>query len=85
MAGPKLEMALQDLQDAINELDSTILTTASKFRDTASQTASSDSDLPVEMVRAELQALRQMISQANALIGSASAASKDIDTDEVLH
>ena len=61
MAGPKLEMALQGLQDAINELDSTILTTASKFCDTASQTASSDSDLPVEMVRAELQALRQMI------------------------
>jgi len=85
MAGPKLEMALQGLQDAINELDSTILTTASKFRYTASQTASSDSDLPVEMVRAELQALRQMISQANALIGSASAASKDTDTDEVLH
>ncbi|MEK9728896.1 MAG: hypothetical protein VW417_03025 [Alphaproteobacteria bacterium] len=78
-------MALQGLQDAINELDSTILTTASKFRDTASQTASSDSDLPVEMVRAELQALRQMISQANALIGSASATSKDTDTDEVLH
>ena len=85
MAGPKLEMALQGLQDAINELDSTILTTASKFPDTASQTASSDSDLPVEMVRAELQALRQMISQANALISSASAASKDTDTDEVLH
>ena len=37
MAGPKLEMALQGLQDAINELDSTILTTASKFRDTASR------------------------------------------------
>ena len=85
MAGPKLEMALQGLQDAINELDSTILTTASKFHDTASQTASSDSDLPVELVRAELQALRQMISQANALISSASAASKDTDTDEVLH
>ena len=45
MAGPKLEMALQGLQDAINELDSTILTTASKFRDTASETASADSGL----------------------------------------
>jgi hypothetical protein len=46
---------------------------------------SPDSELPKEMLRAELQALRQMISQANALIGSASAASKDTDTDEVLH
>jgi|DEB0MinimDraft_10_1074344.scaffolds.fasta_scaffold142916_2 chemotaxis protein CheY-P-specific phosphatase CheC len=85
MAGPKLEMALQGLQDAINELDSTIVTTASKFRDTASQTMSPDSELPKEMLRAELQALRQMISQANALIGGASATSKDTDTDEVLH
>jgi len=83
MAGPKLEMALQGLQDAINELDSTILTTASKFRNTANQPVSSGSDLPAEMVRAELQALRQMISQANALISSASAASND--TGEVLH
>ena len=85
MAGPKLETALQGLQDAINELDNTILATSSKFRDTASQTAPSASELPVEMVRAELQALQQMIRQANALIGSASAASKETDTDEVLH
>ena len=88
MKGPKLETALQGLQDAINELDRTILDTAGRFsapraRET-SREMSADSGLAADMLRAELEALRQMITKASALIDGEQEDS-GMASDEVLH
>jgi hypothetical protein len=88
MKGPKLETALQGLQDAINELDRTILDTAGRFSaPRASETSremSADSGLSADMLRAELEALRQMIAKASALIDGEQEDS-GMASDEVLH
>ena len=93
MTGPKLETALQGLQDAINELDRTILDTAGRFSaPRASETSSDISDvfppaasgMSADMLRAELEALRQMIAKASALIDGEQEDSL-IASDEVLH
>ena len=88
MTGPKLETALQDLQDAINELDRTILDTAGRFSaPRASETSremSADSGLSADMLRAELDAFRQMIAKASALIDVEQEDSA-MASDEVLH
>ena len=93
MTGPKLETALQDLQDAINELDRTILDTAGRFSaPRASETSSNlrdfpppaDSGMAPDVLRAELEALRQMIANASALIDGEQEDSF-IASDEVLH
>ena len=98
MTGPKLENALQGLQQAINELDQTIMDTADKLK--AQETdlvknAAADSGLPdnklqadklqADNLRAELNALRQMIHQAAALIGGKAEAGPPSNTDEVIH
>jgi prefoldin subunit 5 len=88
MTGPKLENALQGLQRAINELDKTIMDTADKVRaqETGLTTATNaDSVLPVDSLRAELNALRQMIQQANALIDGTADANTLSASDEVVH
>ena len=85
MTEPKLETALQGLQDAINDLDKTILDNAGKFREQEAGTApvqTGDAAMSAQMLRAELQALRQMINQATTLINGEAAAGT---TDEVLH
>ena len=93
MTGPKLETALQGLQDAINELDRTILDTAGRFSASrASETSSDISDvsslahsgMSADMLRAELEALRQMIAKASALIDGEQEDSL-FASDEVLH
>jgi hypothetical protein len=93
MTGPKLETALQDLQDAINELDRTILDTAGRFSaPRASETSSelrdfpppADSGMAPDVLRAELEALRQMIAKASALIDGEQEDSL-FASDEVLH
>ena len=93
MTGPKLETALQGLQDAINELDRTILDTAGRLSaPRASETSSDLSDfsppadpgMAPDMLRAELEALRQMIANASALIDGEQEDSL-IASDEVLH
>ena len=88
MTGPKLETALQGLQDAINELDRTILDTAGRFSaPRASETSSgmsAESGLSADMLRAELEALRQMIAKASALIDGEQEHSA-MASDEVLH
>ena len=93
MTGPKLETALQGLQDAINELDRTILDTSSRFSaPRASETSSdisdvfppADSGMSADMLRAELEALRQMIAKASALIDGEREDSL-FASDEVLH
>lgn len=93
MTGPKLETALQGLQDAINELDRTILDTSSRFSaPRASETSSdisdvfppADSGMSADMLRAELEALRQMIAKASALIDGEQEDSL-FASDEVLH
>jgi hypothetical protein len=93
MTGPKLETALQGLQDAINELDRTILDTAGRLSaPRASETSSdisdvfppADSGMSADMLRAELEALRQMIAKASALIDGEQEDSL-IASDEVLH
>ena len=88
MKGPKLETALQGLQDAINELDRTILDTAGRFSaPRASETSremSTDSGLSADMLRAELEALRQMIAKASELIDGEQEDS-GMASDEVLH
>jgi hypothetical protein len=93
MTGPKLETALQGLQDAINELDRTILDTAGRLSaPRASETSSdisdvfppADSGMSADMLRAELEALRQMIANASALIDGEQEDSL-IASDEVLH
>ena len=88
MKGPKLETALQGLQDAINELDRTILDTAGRFSaPRASETSremSTDSGLSADMLRAELEALRQMIAKASALVDGEEEDS-GMASDEVLH
>jgi hypothetical protein len=93
MTGPKLETALQGLQDAINELDRTILDTAGRLSaPRASKTSSdisdvsppADSGMSADMLRAELEALRQMIAKASALIDGEQEDSL-IASDEVLH
>ena len=93
MTEPKLETALQGLQDAINELDRTILDTASRFSaPRASETSSdisdvsprADSGMSADMLRAELEALRQMIAKASALIDGEQEDSL-FASDEVLH
>ena len=98
MTGPKLENALQGLQQAINELDQTIMDAADKIR--AQETglaasAAADSgltdnsiatdDLQADNLRAELNALRQMIHQASALIDGNLEADAVSATDEVVH
>ena len=88
MTGPKLENALQGLQQAINELDKTIMDTADKVRaqETGLATATNaDSGLPVDTLRTELNALRQMIQQANALIDGTADANTLSASDEVVH
>ena len=93
MTGPKLETTLQGLQDAINELDRTILDTAGRLSaPRASETSSdisdvfppADSGMSADMLRAELEALRQMIANASALIDGEQEDSL-IASDEVLH
>ena len=88
MTGPKLETALQGLQDAINELDRTILDTTGRFSaPRASETStemSADSGLSADMLRAELEALRQMIAKASALVDGEQEDS-GMASDEVLH
>ena len=87
MTGPKLENALKGLQQAINELDKTIMDTADKVRaqETGLATAiGADSGLPVDSLRAELNALRQMIQQANALIDGTADANTLSASDEVV-
>ena len=88
MTGPKLENALQGLQQAINELDKTIMDTADKVRaqETGLATAANaDSGLSVDSLRAELNALRQMIQQANDLIDGTADANTLSVSDEVVH
>ena len=93
MTGPKLETALQGLQDAINELDRTILDTAGKFSAAKASENSSDisavcpppdSGMSADMLRAELEALRQMIAKASALIDGEEEDNANV-SDEVLH
>ena len=93
MTGPKLETALQGLQDAINELDRTILDTAGRFsassasetsRDISDVSPPADSGMSADMLRAELKALRQMIAKASALIDGEQEDSL-FASDEVLH
>lgn len=93
MTGPKLETALQGLQDAINELDRTILDTAGRFsapsasetsRDISDISPPADSGMSADMLRAELEALRQMIAKASALIDGEQEDSL-FASDEVLH
>lgn len=88
MTGPKLENALQGLQQAIHELDQTIMDTAEKFR-TAETGQPSDNvqadSLQADSLRAELKALRQMIQQASALIDGTANADAPSAPDEVVH
>ena len=93
MTGPKLETTLQGLQDAINELDRTILDTAGRLSaPRASETSSdlrdfpppADSGMAPDVLRAELEALRQMIAKASALIDGEQEDSL-FASDEVLH
>ena len=93
MTGPKLETALQGLQDAINELDRTILDTAGRLSaprasenssDISDVSPPADSGMSADMLRAELEALRQMIAKASALIDGEQEDSL-IASDEVLH
>ena len=88
MTGPKLETALQGLQDAINDLDRTILDAAGRFStpraSEASSEMSADSGLSADMLRAELEALRQMIARASALIDGEQEDSA-MASDEVSH
>ena len=93
MTGPKLETALQGLQDAINELDRTILDTAGKFStakasenssDISAVSPPADSGMSADMLRAELEALRQMIAKASALIDGEEEDNANV-SDEVLH
>lgn len=98
MTGPKLENALQGLQQAINELDQTIMDTADKIRAQETGLAASAAaasgltgnsiatdDLQADNLRAELNALRQMIHQASALIDGNQQADAVSATDEVVH
>ena len=88
MTGPKLENALQGLQRAINELDKTIMDTADKVRAQEAglmTAANADAGLPVDSLRAELNALRQMIQKANALIDGKADANTLSASDEVVH
>jgi len=98
MTGPKLENALQGLQQAINELDQTIMDTADRLKaqeTDLAKNAAADSGLPnnklqadnlqADNLRAELNALRQMIHQAAALIGGKAEAGPPSNTDEVIH
>ena len=93
MTGPKLENALRGLQDAINELDSTILDTAGRFNETKTREISSGMGdvahpiapgLSTDMLRAELESLRQMIEKASSLINDEEKDSV-MASDEVLH
>lgn len=93
MTGPKLENALQGLQQAINELDQTIMDTADRLKaqetdlakNAAADSGLSDNKLQADNLRAELNALRQMIHQAAALIGGKAEAGPPSNTDEVIH
>lgn len=98
MTGPKLENALQGLQQAINELDQTIMDTADRLKaqetdlakNAAADSGLSDNklqadNLRADSLRAELNALRQMIHQAAALIGGKAEAGPPSNTDEVIH
>ena len=98
MTGPKLENALQGLQQAINELDQTIMDTADRLKaketdlakNAAADSGLSDNKLQADKLqadnlRAELNALRQMIHQAAALIGGKAEAGPPSNTDEVIH
>lgn len=93
MTGPKLENALQGLQQAIDDLDQTIMDTTDKIRAQEASLASmagADSGLPAnnlqaENLRAELMALREMIHQANDLINGKQDASASSVPDEVIH
>jgi len=88
MTGPKLEIALQGLQDAIAELDKTILTTSARIAskaDRAEAAPDKDTALSTEVLRAELEGLRQMISKATALIENPSEEPEHSAQDEVLH
>ena len=93
MTGPKLENALQGLQQAINELDQTIMDTADRLKaqetdlakNAAADSGLSDNKLQADKLQAELNALRQMIHQAAALIGGKAEAGPPSNTDEVIH
>lgn len=98
MTGPKLENALQGLQQAINELDQTIMDTADRLKaqetdlakNAAADSGLSDNKLQADKLqadnlRAELNALRQMIHQAAALIGGKAETGPPSNTDEVIH
>lgn len=98
MTGPKLENALQGLQQAIHELDQTIMDTSEKFRmaETGQPTDIVQADnvqagslqtdsLQADNLRAELKALRQMIQQASALIDGTANADAPSAPDEVVH
>ena len=69
-------------------MDRTILDTAGRFTaPRASETSmemSADSGLSADMLRAELEALRQMIAKASALIDGEQEDS-EMTSDEVLH
>jgi len=80
MTGPKLDKALQGLQEAIAALDDTIVATSDKLA--AQQGGGADSGpaegaMPAEKLRAELDALQALISQATAMINA--------PDDEVVH
>ena len=88
MTGPKLENALQGLQQAIDDLDQTIMDTTDKIRAQEASLASlagADSGLSADNLRAELMALREMIHQANDLINGKQDASASSVPDEVIH
>ena len=93
MTGPKLENALQGLQQAIHELDQTIMDTSEKFRmaetgqptDNVQAGSLQTDSLQAYNLRAELKALRQMIQQASALIDGTANADAPSAPDEVVH